>query len=294
MKANQTSNQKSIVITGASSGIGLACAVAQARTGARVIGVGRSEERCRLAEEKIRAEVPEAEIIFLLADLSSMDQVRQLAKDITKTLSDLGTNQLDVLVNNAGIYCDGYTHTPNGLEMTMAVNHFAPFLLTIELLPLLQASGDGRIITISSDSHFRTWLDIKKLNTPIFYHGLWAYKCSKLANVLFTTELNRRYRGTGIRAFAVDPGLVNTDIGFKGTGKFVNWVWQKRKNAGVPASVPARTVEMLATMPIERSPNDDYWYECKPKAASRQARNPDLARQLWEESIKLVSLDKKE
>lgn len=173
----------------------------------------------------------------------------------------------------------------------MAVNHFAPFLLTNLLLDLFQNAGEGRVITISSDSHYRTWLDIDRLNHPLLYNGLWAYKCSKLANVLFTREFNRRYIANNVRAFAVDPGLVSTDIGFKQTGWLARKIWQMRKDAGVPAEVPAKTVVMLAGMPIDRQPDEDYWYDCQPKPASGQAMRSDLAHRLWDESARLVHLD---
>jgi retinol dehydrogenase 12 len=276
---------KIAVVTGATSGIGLASVIALTKMGATVLAVGRSEVRCNEAKSKITYEVPEADFQFLMADLSSMEQVHRLARDIRRELSNRSIDRLDILVNNAGVYVDRYTRTLDGFELTMAVNHFAPFLLTHELLPLLLAGQAGRVITTSSDSHYNTWLDIRHIHKPILYNGLWAYKCSKLANVLFTTQFNRIYRSQGVRAFAVDPGLVSTDIGFKQTGRLARWVWQKRKDAGVPAEVPARTIAFLAGMSLDQYPDEDYWYNCHPKPASKQANRPDLALDLWEESV---------
>jgi NAD(P)-dependent dehydrogenase (short-subunit alcohol dehydrogenase family) len=279
-------NGKIAVVTGATSGIGLASVIALTKMGATVLAVGRSDSRCTEAEKKIKQDVPDVDIRFLMADLSAMEQVRRLARDIRRELSNRSIDRLDILVNNAGVYVDRYTRTLDGFELTMAVNHFAPFLLTHELLPLLLAGPAGRVITTSSDSHYNTWLDIPHIHRPILYNGLWAYKCSKLANVLFTKQFNRIYRSQGVRAFAIDPGLVSTDIGFKQTGKLARWVWQKRKDAGVPAEIPARTIAFLAGMPLDHYPDQDYWYDCRPKPASKQANRQDLALDLWEESVK--------
>jgi NAD(P)-dependent dehydrogenase (short-subunit alcohol dehydrogenase family) len=281
---------KNIVITGATSGIGFAAAKILVGMGANVLAVGRSEARCVKAKEQILAAHPGGQIDFLLADLSSMQSVRHLADEILARVRVFPSGQLDVLVNNAGTYCDSYTLTADGLEMTLAVNHFAPFLLTNLLLPALVDHEDGRVITVSSDSHYRTWLDLSRLNHPILYNGLWAYKCSKLANVLFTRELNRRFSARGLRALALDPGLVATEIGFKGTGRLARWIWQMRKDAGVPAEVPAEAIAHLASMEKNRNPQAEYWRFREPKPASAQAMRVDLARGLWQKSMELVHL----
>ncbi len=283
-------SHKTVVITGATSGIGLEAASSFAKGGAYVIGVGRSPERCQEAKGKILAACPSARVDYLLADLSVQGQVRQLAQQIRQTLHQAGFQALDVLVNNAGTYSAKFTRTPDGVEYTFAVNHLAPFLLTHELLPLLVAAPQGRILTVSSSSHFNTWLDLHLVSRPFPYVGLWAYKVSKLANALFAHELDHRLKGTPARSFAVDPGLVNTEIGLKSTDWLSRAVWQLRRRAGTSPQAPVQTLLHLASAPEVQTSREIYWYDSHPFACSRQARRADLAQALWAESLRLCGL----
>jgi NAD(P)-dependent dehydrogenase (short-subunit alcohol dehydrogenase family) len=283
---------KIVVVTGATSGIGWRSALEFCRCGASVIGVGRNEDRCTHARAKILAQVPEAKIEYLVADLVSQREVRRLAEEIKKALQRQQAPGLDVLVNNAGTFVDRLTLTEDGIEKTVAVNHMAPFLLTQLLLPEMAARPGSRIITISSGSHYRTWLNPKRLRSPLLYNSLWAYKVSKLANVLFSAEFNRRHTGESPRAFAVDPGLVNTNIGFKGTGALARFVWRQRQKAGVDSSVPASTILFVAADPAAMQSEAVYWYLSAPQQPSRAASNPQLAAAVWQESARLCHLEK--
>jgi len=280
---------KTALITGATSGIGLQAAATLANLGAFVIGVGRSPQRCIRAETSIRAAFPKAQVHYLLADLSQMRQVRALAASVRSELNSNSIPALDLLVNDAGVYSSKYVRTVDGFELTMAVNHFAPFLLTHELLPLLTRAPSGLIITVSSHAHNGATLDLKRLNHPLIYFGLWAYKVSKLANVLFTVELDRRLRRTPARAFALDPGLVNTDMGQKAGDWLSSRVWNYRKRGGASPEVPVRTLVYLASQ--ASLPEAIYWRDCRPKTPSRQAQRTDLARQLWEISSRLCAVN---
>lgn len=294
MDINVNLQNKIAVVTGATSGIGLRTALAFARRGAFVIGVGRSLERCKQAQQTIEADVTDAKVLYLIADLSLQSQVRKLANHIYEEIHTRGSNALDILVNNAGVFSESYVKTSEGIELTMAVNHFAPFMLSLELLPLLSAAQPGRVITISSGSHYHTTMDLKRLNTPIIYQGLWAYKGSKLANVLFTSEFNRRMTNTSVRAFAVDPGLVNTEIGAKGARGIARLVWQIRRRSGVHPDVPVQTILFLTNEDLKAGEEDIYWLDCKPVAPSHQARRSDLARDLWDISCQTCSRIKNE
>ncbi len=289
MQDHVSLENKTAIVTGATSGIGLHTALAFARRGAFVIGVGRAPERCKQARQMIEASVPHADVLYLIADLSLQSQVRRLAHSIYEETHARGSNALDILVNNAGVFSESYVKTPEGIELTMAVNHFAPFLLTQELLPLLAAAPFGRVITISSASHERTCIDLKRLNTPIIYQGLSAYKVTKLANVLFTREFNRRMRKSTVRAFAVDPGLVNTEIGAKRSRGIARLIWQIRSKSGVHPDVPVQTILFLTNEGLKAGEEDIYWFDCKPVKPSRQARRSDLAKDLWEYSIQTCS-----
>lgn len=282
---------KTYIVTGATSGIGLAAAEALARRGAFIIGVGRSPERCRQAERQVRALQPAAQnadapagepggALYLTADLSLQSEVRALARKIGALLEG---GQLDGLVNCAGTFTFWYTQTAEGFEMQWAVNHLAPFLLTHELLPLMQRAPSARVVTVSSGSHYgaRVHWDDPQLRRR--YDGLRAYGQSKLSNVLFTGELGRRLgSGSTVRAFAADPGLVRTDIGLKGTPALVRWVWQRRRAGGISAEESARGIVYLLTEPSIQGAQDLYWKHGAPQKPSRQALDGASARRLWQ------------
>lgn len=283
---------KIIVITGATSGIGLATAKELAGKGAYVIGTGRSKERCIKAEEKIRKFFPQAKLCYLIADLSSLNEVKRLAADIIEKLSSEGISRIDVLINIAGTVSSWYVSTVDGFELQFAVNHLAPFLLTYELLPFLQQSQEGTVIVVSSGSHYRTKIHWKDVLLRKHYNCLLAYKQSKLANVLFATELNRRLKksGSSIQAFAADPGLVNTEIGLKGTGGIVKKVWKMRSSKGTPAEQPARAISYLASEPSVRHKGEIYWKDCAPLKPSRYSQSEEAGTRLWELSERMCGI----
>lgn len=282
---------KTIVITGATAGIGLAAARELAGRGAHVIGVGRSAARCAEARQAILAKHPDAHIDFCTADLSSQRQVRALAASIGRCIAAAGEDRIDVLVNNAGTVSSWYVATEDGYELQFAVNHLAPFLLTHELMPLLQAAPAARVLTTSSGSHYRTsmrWGDVMYRRR---YNCLAVYKQSKLANVLFSAELNRRLgAGSNVRAYAVDPGLVNTEIGLKGTGGIEQWVWQWRRSGGVSAEEGAATIIFLASEPSLEDVDAIYWKDCRPNRPSSYALRPEEAARLWNLSGRLCGI----
>jgi retinol dehydrogenase 12 len=281
---------KTVVVTGATSGIGYQTALEFAKEGAYLIGVGRNPQRCTDARQKILGQVPEARVEFLVADLASQKQIHNLSMQICALLDQNQSKALDVLVNNAGLYATKKGFTEDGIETTFAVNHIAPFLLTQLLLPRLILSNTSRVITVSSDSHYNTRFIPEKAKNPRFYFGLWAYKVSKLSNVLFSVEFNRLQNGNPPHAFAVDPGLVNTDIGLKGTDGLVKAVWQKRQRLGVAPTIPAQTILFLASDPTLQNSDTVYWHECKPKKPSRNALDGKLSERLWVESCRICAL----
>lgn len=284
-------NGKIVVLTGATSGIGLAAAMQLVEAGACVIGIGRSPERCQAAEEAIKRQCSHGEISFITADLSSLKQVRELAENIRRKLAGEGKQYIDVLINNAGTVSSWYTPTEDGFELQFAVNHLSPFLLTHQLLPLLQAAPAGRVITVSSGSHYRTKINWKDILLRKHYNCLWAYKQSKLANVMFCTEFNRRLEATStVKAFAVDPGLVNTGIGLKGTTGIVQWVWKKRSSGGIDPSRAAESIVYLASEPsLQKSPHV-YWKECRPLVPSKYSQRKDEGERLWQLSEKMLGI----
>jgi NAD(P)-dependent dehydrogenase (short-subunit alcohol dehydrogenase family) len=277
---------KTFVVTGATSGIGFAVAEILVRRGASVIGVGRSAERCKEAEEQLAAHSDEVKVAFYKADLSIQAEVCKLADEIRNRIT-----VLDGLVNNAGTFTFWMTLTPEGFEMQWAVNHLAPFLLTHALLPILDAASAARVVTVSSGSHSNTRFRWDDIQLRRHYNCLLAYKQTKLANVLFTAELNRRLGSTStVRAFAADPGLVNTGIGSKGNPGLARWIWDRRRRGGITPKESARGVVYLVSEPTIQNASNIYWRHCKPIAPDRYALDPDVGRRLWELSAQMCGI----
>jgi NAD(P)-dependent dehydrogenase (short-subunit alcohol dehydrogenase family) len=278
-----------MVVTGATSGIGLATAEILASRGAWVIGASRSEERCAQTERRLYQQYPQARVTYLAADLSLQSGVRRLAEQIRTLIAPTG--RLEALVNNAGAFTYWLTLTPEGFETQWAVNHLAPFLLTNELLPVLRAAPAARVVTVSSGSHYSARLNWEDIQLRRRYNGLQAYGQTKLANVLFTLELNARQGGaSSLRAFAADPGLVKTDIGFKGTPALVRWIWKIRRSGGITAEESARGVVFLATEAAIQDSPEIYWRHSQPRQASRRALDREAAARLWQISSQMCGI----
>jgi NAD(P)-dependent dehydrogenase (short-subunit alcohol dehydrogenase family) len=277
---------KVCLVTGATAGIGLVTALELARQGARVIGVGRSPERCAEAARRIREQTGTSAVEFLVADLSSQAEVRRLADQVKAA-----TGRLDVLVNNAGLIRLEREVTVDGLEMTFALNHLAYFLLTNLLLDTVRASTPARIVSVASAAHQGCKINFDDLQGETKYSPWRAYQQSKLANILFTRELARRLEGTGVTANALHPGYVRTQIfraeGFQG--------WLLRRAAELFAITPeegAQTSIYLAASPDVEGQTGQYFVRRKPASSSSSPESQDeaTARRLWEVSARLTGL----
>jgi retinol dehydrogenase-12 len=281
---NSSMAGKVCLVTGATAGIGLVTACELVRRGARVIGVGRSQERCSQAVRFIREETGSAGVDYLIADLSSQADIRRLSQGVKNS-----TDRLHVLVNNAGgIYLER-EETIDGYEMTFAVNHLAYFLLTNLVLDLLKASAPARIVNVASAAHRGCTLRFEDLQGKARYGGWRAYQQSKLANILFTRELARRLEGTGVTANALHPGYVKTQI-FRAEGARG---WLLRRAADVFAITPeqgAKTSVYLAGAPEIEGVTGKYFAKQKPANFSAAARDDAAARRLWEVSEGLTGL----
>ncbi len=256
---------RAVVITGASSGIGLAAAQTLAVNGFSVIGIGRDAARCDAAKNTILASCPDADVRFLSADLLSQREVMRAASEISSLLQSDHNGRLHALINNAGCVRGRYMTTDEGYEHQFALNHLASFLLTKELLPFI-GRAQGRVIMTGSDSHNGIRIAWDDIMFSKRYRPLAAYKQSKLCNMLFARELNDRYSADGIRAYVVDPGLVRTDIGNKNTGFLVDLVWSVRKLGGTGTDIPAQTYAFLCLHPVH--PEGLYYYLSKEKRYS--------------------------
>jgi len=197
-----------VLITGATSGIGKETAIGLARMGATLVLVGRDHTKAEQTASEIAERTGSRDVTMLLADLSSMKEVRRLSEEVMKTIP-----RLHVLVNNAGGIFMRRQITADGYELTFALNHLSPFLLTNLLLDLLKKNAPARIVTVASMSHFVSRIDFEDLMGERRYNGFRAYNQSKLANVLFTYELARRLKGTGVTANCLHPGPVASNFG---------------------------------------------------------------------------------
>ena len=271
------------MVTGATSGLGRATALGLAALGADVLLVGRDRERGERALAEAQAAGGGPRSALLLYDLSFQSQVRELADELHERFA-----RLDVLVNNAGVDVGRREVTGDGLELTFAVNHLAPFLLTGLMMDRLKAAGAARVITLSSGAHYQGKIDFDDLQGERRFSGQRAYNQSKLANVLFTVELARRLHGHAVTANCVDPGWV------KGTnlGRTASLGLQLMALAMWPAMVTAEkgadTVIWAATAPDLSGQSGKYFKKRTAHEPSRGGRDPVLARRLWEESERLT------
>ncbi len=282
---------KTVVITGATSGIGFAAAEEMGARDWNVIGIGRLPEHCEKAKMEIKSFYPKTRINYFVADLSEQNDVNRVAAEVITYIDAKCDGKIDLLVNNVGCVRDWYITTSDGYETQFAVNHLAAFLLTYRFLGKLQISPTGRVLTVSSGSHYNTDINWNDIMYQKHYNCLMAYKQSKLCNVLFTHEFNRRMADLNIRAFAVDPGLVNTDIGLKGTGGIVSYLWALRKKHGLSPYQAASTIIYLSKMPAGFEPSSAYFKNCSSVKPSRQSMDENSGYRLWELSEKLCGID---
>jgi|HubBroStandDraft_3_1064219.scaffolds.fasta_scaffold41426_2 NAD(P)-dependent dehydrogenase (short-subunit alcohol dehydrogenase family) len=271
------------VVTGANSGIGKAAALTLARFGAEVILVCRDSARGAAARAEIAAAAAAGQPRLEIADLSSMTEVRDLAG----RLSALG--RLDVLINNAGLVLGERRTSADGFEYTFAVNHLAPFLLTNLLREQLAGSAPARVITVSSAAHRGARLNLDDLQLAGHFNGWRAYSNSKLANILFTTELARRLTGTGVTANCLHPGTVNTGFGRDGS-RLLRFGLDLGRRFLRTAGQGADTVVYLASSPDVAGATGGYYVNRKLRTPSRAARDQATARRLWEISAELTGL----
>ncbi|HEV3162544.1 MAG TPA: SDR family oxidoreductase [Isosphaeraceae bacterium] len=285
---DQTMAGKVCLVTGATSGIGQVTARELARLGASVVVVGRSLQKCEATVSQIRQQTGHPRVDFLVADLSSQAEVRRLASEFLRK-----NTRLDVLVNNAGGMFMNQQESVDGIELTLALNHLAYFLLTNLLLERLKASAPARIVNVSSEAHRGVTLDFDNLQAQGRYGGFRVYSQSKLANLLFTFELARRLEGTGVTVNALHPGFVATNI-FAGNGLLG---WSVRRIASLIAMSPeqgAKTSIYLAASPEVEGVTGQYFAKQKRVAPSPASLDEAAARRLWEVSEQLTGLGKTE
>ena len=275
---------KVVIVTGATSGIGRATAEGLASMGAKLILVGRNEDRLRSTYEDIYRTTGNADLQTVRADLSSMAEVRRLAALLVSAHP-----HLDVLINNAGTIFGRRELTAEGYERTFALDHLSPFLLTNLLLTPLKATAPSRIITVSSSAHATGSIHFNDLMLERGYSAFKAYGQAKLANLLFTYELARRLVGTGITANCVHPGAVRTHFGDEANGLLHIGLVVVRPFEISPKQ-GAQTPIYLASSAEVANVSGKYFVRRRPRSSSAASYDHAAALRLWEMSAKLTGL----
>ena len=274
------------MVTGANSGVGKATAIALAAAGARTVITARNEARGRAAREDIRRTTGSDQVDLVVFDLADLASVRAGAAELLDR-----TERIDVLVNNAGLVLSDRQVTVDGFEATFATNHLGPFLLTRLLTDRLVESAPARVVNVASTAHrgARTGLDFDDLQSTGHYRGMQAYRRSKLANILFTTELARRLDGTGVTANSVHPGTVASGFARDDDASgFLAFGVKVIKPFILTPAKGARTSVYVATSPDLAGGTGQYFGKCRVRTPSPAARDEAAAILLWSVSEELV------
>ncbi len=279
---SQAMSGRVVAITGANGGIGKYTALRLAEQGAHVVLIARTRERAEEAQAFVTRALPAARTDIAFADLSSLEEVRGLAQTLARSFPTLS-----VLVNNAGLIAPRRFITKDGFELTFAVNHLAPFVLSQALLPVLSANAPARIVNVNSDAHLSAVIDFANLNAE---HSFWpptAYERSKLANMLFTKELARRLDPAVVTVNALHPGLVATDFGE--VGGVVGFGWFFVRPWGISPEDGAKTSVYVASAPELAGQSGGFYRLCRPAAPNPLANDAELARRMWEYSARVTA-----
>lgn len=278
---------KTVIVTGANTGIGRETALDLAGRGARVILACRNVPKAQEVADEILKKTGNSKVLVKELDLASLKSVRNFARDINET-----EERLDILINNAGIMRCPYWKTEDGFEMQLGVNHLAHFLLTNLLLDLLQRSQPSRIINVSSLAHTRGKIRFDDLQSEKEYNPGQAYAQSKLANVLFTRELSKKLEDTDVIVASLHPGAVKTELGrhlsiaksFLASMLFAPLVWLIFKTSWQGAQT---SIHCAVSNDVE---SGLYYSDCKAKEVAEQGKDDAVAKKLWEVSADLVGL----
>ncbi|KAL0977990.1 hypothetical protein UPYG_G00164380 [Umbra pygmaea] len=281
---------KTVLITGANTGIGKETAVDMARRGARVLIACRDQVRADAAAEEVRRRSGNGNVVVKQLDLASLQSVRDLAEDVQRT-----EDRLDILINNAGIMMCPKWKTADGFEMQFGVNHLGHFLLTHCLLDLLKRSAPSRIVNVSSLAHERGKIYFDDINLDQDYCPKKSYGQSKLANVLFSRELANRLQGTGVTVYSLHPGVIRTELGRHLWPTMALWKRLIAQPFMMLIKSPwdgCQTTIYCAVDEEEANNTGLYYSDCAPKIPAPQAQDDEAARRLWDLSVSMVGLTK--
>ncbi|XP_071270289.1 retinol dehydrogenase 12-like isoform X2 [Salvelinus alpinus] len=277
-------DDKTVLITGANTGIGKETALDLAKRGARIIMACRDMEKAEGALKEVIQGSGSQNVVIKKLDLSNTKSIREFAETINKE-----ETKLNILINNAGVMMCPYGKTADGFEMQIGVNHMGHFLLTHLLIDLIKRSTPARIINVSSLAHFWGTINLDDINSEKGYDKKKAYSQSKLANVLFTRSLAKRLQGTAVTAYSLHPGVVQTDL----------WRHLNAPQAAIMKMISpfiktsvqgAQTTIYCAVAPELETESGGYYRDCAPANCSRSASDDVTAQKLWELSCRMLSV----
>ncbi|XP_063076372.1 retinol dehydrogenase 12 [Engraulis encrasicolus] len=275
---------KTVIITGANTGIGKETAKDLAKRGARIILACRDVEKAETALKEIIDESGNQSIVVRKLDLSDTKSIKEFADVIKKEES-----QVNILINNAGVMMCPYSKTADGFEMQFGVNHLGHFLLTFLLLDLIKRSAPARIINVSSMAHSWGTIQFEDINSEQHYHSRRAYGQSKLANILSTRSLANRLKGSGVNVYVVHPGVVRTEL-----KRHMNIplliMWKVVRPFTKTIVQGAQTSIYCAVEPTLDTQSGEYYSNCAPASCSRAARDDDVAEKLWDLSCQMLGI----
>jgi len=275
---------KTVVITGATSGIGQVAAEKLAAMGARLVLVARDKTRGEAELTRLQALSSGVNHSIHYADLSRMAEVKRVAAEIAAA-----EPRIHVLINNAGALFGTRQVTVDGLELTFATNHMSYFILTHGLRDRLRAAAPARVVNVASDAHKGKKLDFDDLQSAKGYRGFYVYGRSKLCNILYTRELARRWEGSGVTANSLHPGFVSTRFGDQ-SGGMLSFAVRAAKAFAISPEKGAETIVYLASSEDAAQANGLYYYKCRPATPTKEAQDDDSARRLWQASEKLAGI----
>jgi NAD(P)-dependent dehydrogenase (short-subunit alcohol dehydrogenase family) len=273
---------KTVVITGATSGIGAVAARRLAEQGARIVIVARDRQRAEATLRELRAVSASQAHTAFYADLARLSEMKRVAAEIAAA-----EPTIDVLMNNAGLISMRNPKTEDGLGLMFAVNHLSYFVLTNLLLGPLRAAGGARIVSTASDAHRRARLDFARLQEQ---QGMTGYSITKLCNILFTRELARRIAGTDVTANCLHPGFVATRFGDDAGGALRAGLAVAKRLFALSAAEGAQTMVYLASSAEVAGRSGGYYERCAPSEPAPAARSDEDAQRLWEASVKIAGI----
>ncbi|XP_061877009.1 retinol dehydrogenase 12, like isoform X1 [Entelurus aequoreus] len=275
---------KTVLITGANTGIGKETAVDLAGRGAKIIMACRDMAKAQAATKEVIERSGNDNVVCMKLDLADRKSITEFAQTINQ-----GESKLNILINNAGVMVCPYGKTADGFEMQIGINHMGHVLLTYLLLDLIKRSAPARIVTVSSMAHSWGTIKLDDINSEKHYDKQKAYAQSKLANVLFTRSLAKRLQGTGVTAYSLHPGMVQTDLWrhLNGPQRFLMKLaspFTKSSEKG------AKTTIYCAVDPALENESGGYYSDCAPANCSAQGKDDTLAQKLWELSCQMLNI----